>query len=189
MPVIKLSQQIIDSHDLQCPSGKKRIEYCDIDLPGLYVLVGSNNTIKSYFLRFRSPDNGRTTHVKLGRTTDIELDEARRRAKTLKAEITLGADPRADEKAKKAILSFHEFFQEHYLPHAKVHNRGWKKKSQMYDLRLNLLAISAWTRSNVTRSSHGTSHCGRMVYHQHIQIASLRFFAIFLTRLLSMRCW
>jgi site-specific recombinase XerD len=74
--------------------------------------------------------------MKLGRTTDIDLDEARKRAKTLKAEIILGKDPRADEKAKKAVPTFDEFFREHYLPHAKVHNRGWKKKSQMYDLRL-----------------------------------------------------
>jgi len=67
----------------------------------------------------------------------MELDEARKRAKKLKSEIMLGADPRADEKARKAVLSFGEFFKDHYLPHAKVHNRGHKKKSQMYDLRLH----------------------------------------------------
>ena len=33
MPVIKLSQQIIDNQDLQCPDGKRRTEYCDKDLP------------------------------------------------------------------------------------------------------------------------------------------------------------
>ena len=135
MPVVKLTQELIDSGELQCPPTKLRTEFCDSTQPGLYLLVSKGN-VKSYFLRFKSPDTGRTTHIKLGRTTDIDLDEARRRAKKLRAEITLGKDPRADEKAKKAVPTFDEFFQDHYLPHAKVHNRGWKKKSQMYDLRL-----------------------------------------------------
>ena len=133
MPVIKLSQQAIDS--LQCPASKSRIEYCYKDMTGLYVLVSSKSNIKSYFLRHRD-ENGKTCHQKLGRTTDIDLDEARRRAKILKAEITLGKDPSADKKAKKAVLTFDVFFREHYLPHTKVHNRGHKKKLQMYDLRL-----------------------------------------------------
>jgi len=34
------------------------------------------------------------------------------------------------------VPTFGDFFKENYLPHAKMHNRGWKKKSQMYDLRL-----------------------------------------------------
>ena len=133
MPVIKLSQQAIDS--LQCPDSKARIEYCDKNMTGLYVLVSSKSNIKSYFLRYKDA-SGKTCHQKLGRTTDIDLDEARRRAKTLKAELLLGIDRWANKKARKAVLSFDVFFREHYLPHTKVHNRGWKKKSQLYDLRL-----------------------------------------------------
>jgi len=89
----------------------------------------------TYYLRYRDA-NDKTCHQKIGRTGDMDLDEARSRAKTLKAEITLGKDPRADEKAKKAVMTFDAFFREHYLPHAKVHKRGWKKDSQQYDLRL-----------------------------------------------------
>lgn len=136
MPVVKLTQELIDSGELQCSPAKLRTEFCDSTQSGLYVLVSSKGNVRSYFLRFKSPDTGRTTHIKLGRTTDIDLDEARARAKTLRAEITLGKDPRADEKARKAVITFDEFFQEYYLPHIKVHNRGWKKKSQMHDLKL-----------------------------------------------------
>jgi integrase len=103
---------------------------------GLYCEVRATSPGQgTYYLRYNVA-TGKTCHQKLGRTIDIELDEARTRTKKLKAEITLGKDPRADEKARKAVLSFDVFFREHYLPHAKVHKRGWKKDSQLYDLRL-----------------------------------------------------
>ncbi|MGW8181763.1 MAG: tyrosine-type recombinase/integrase, partial [bacterium] len=80
--------------------------------------------------------NGKTCHQKIGRTVEITLDDARQRAKRLKAEITLGGNPQADRKARDAVITVDIFFQEHYLPHAKACNRGWKKKLQMYDLRI-----------------------------------------------------
>jgi len=38
MPIVKLTQQFINN-DLHCEAGKTRIEYCDSELPGLYVEV------------------------------------------------------------------------------------------------------------------------------------------------------
>jgi site-specific recombinase XerD len=62
--------------------------------------------------------------------------EARRRAKRLKAEITLGADPQAERNAKTAVPCFEKVFLEKYMPEATICNRGWRKKLQMYELRL-----------------------------------------------------
>src|SRR5882757_440915 len=106
MPVLKLTQQFID-HQLTCPEGKTRIEYCDSSeppngVPGLYVLVTATGNITTYYLRYKDA-NGKTCHEKLARTTDITLAEARRKAKTLKAEISLGADPRGQAKAQKEV--------------------------------------------------------------------------------------
>jgi hypothetical protein len=42
MPVIKLTQQFID-HKLQVPGDQQRIEYCDADLPGMYIEVRSTS--------------------------------------------------------------------------------------------------------------------------------------------------
>ena len=36
MPIVKLSESFI-RNNLQCPEAKSRIEYCDSELPGLYV--------------------------------------------------------------------------------------------------------------------------------------------------------
>ena len=65
------------------------------------------------------------------------VQEARRLVKLRRAELTLGKDPRAEEKNREAIPTFDQWFKE-YLLQAKVHNRssGWRKKERMYELRL-----------------------------------------------------
>ncbi|NOR81749.1 MAG: tyrosine-type recombinase/integrase [Methyloprofundus sp.] len=90
----------------------------------------------TYYLRYKD-DNNKTCHQKLGRTTDTTLAEARKKAKLLKAEIALGADPRGEEKARKAVPTYAEFFNEHYLPHVKPRKRSWAKDEEMFRLRLN----------------------------------------------------
>ena len=135
MPIVKLTQAFINNN-LQCPSNKSRIEYCDQELPGLYVEVRATSQGNgTYYLRYKD-STGKTCHQKIARTTDITLQEARKRAKTLKAEIALGADPRAEEKARKAVLTFEEFFEQHYLPYAKPRKRSWKRDDELYRLRI-----------------------------------------------------
>ena len=134
MPIVNLTQASISG--LKCPEGKHRTEYVDMGGTGLYLEVRATSPGQgTFYLRYKDANN-KTCHQKIGRTGDIDLGEARRRAKALKAEITLGKDPRGEEKARKAAPTFDEYFRDHYLPYAKVHNRGYKKKSQMYDLRL-----------------------------------------------------
>ena len=136
MPIIKLTRQFI-THDLQCPEGKTRIEFCDSDLPGLYIEVRATSPGQgTYYLRYKD-NNGKTCHQKINRTTDTTLADARKKAKNLKAEIELGADPRGEENAKKAIPSYSEFFEQHYLPYVKPRKRSWEKDEEMYRLRLN----------------------------------------------------
>ena len=132
MPIIKLQQHMISQ--LQCPAGKSRIEWCDIDVPGLYVLVSAVGKISTYFLR--SKVAGKTCHQKIGRTTEIDLAEARKRAKTLKAEIQLGADPRGEAKVKTGILTFDKLMEDHYLPYKQPRKRSYKRDEELYRLRL-----------------------------------------------------
>jgi site-specific recombinase XerD len=47
-----------------------------------------------------------------------------------------GADPRAEENAKKAVPTFSEFFEEQYIPLVKPRKRTWKKDLEYYNLRL-----------------------------------------------------
>lgn len=135
MPIIKLTQNYI-AHHLQCPEDKGRIEYCDDTLPGLYVEVRATSQGQgTFYLRYKD-SNGKTCHKKIGRTIDIDLIEARKQAKTLRAEIALGSDPRGQEKARQAVLSFTEFFVDHYLPYVKPRKRSWARDEELFRLRI-----------------------------------------------------
>lgn len=135
MPVLKLTAELIAEH-LQCPPGKTRIEFCDSEVPGLYaevrVTAPGHGT---YYLRYKDP-TGKTCHQKIGRTVEITLLDARRKARQLKAEIALGADPRGQVKAEKAVITWDDFFEAHYLPYVKPRKRSWARDEQLHRLRI-----------------------------------------------------
>lgn len=133
MPVIPLTQTIINQ--LKCSVDKQRIEFCDVSLPGLYVLVSAGSSTSTYFLRFKDA-NRKTCHTKIARTSDISLAEARTRALTLKSEIAAGNIPGKQVVPKLSAPTFATFFTDHYLPHVKGHKRSWEKDEGMFNLRL-----------------------------------------------------
>ena len=135
MPVIKLTQSFI-STNLHCESSKSRIEFCDMDQPGLYVEVRSTSQGQGTFYWRYKDGTGKTCHQKIGRTSDISLADARKQAKTLKAEIELGADPRGEHKRQKAVLTYSEFFEDHFLPFVKLRLRSWDSYESIYRVHL-----------------------------------------------------
>lgn len=135
MPTIKLTQDIL-SHRLKCPDSKLRIELCDTEIPGLYIEVRATSQGQgTYYLRYKD-EAGKTCHQKIGRSTEISLTEARKKARTLKAEIQLGADPRGKEKTRKAVITCDDFFMNHYMPYVTPRKRSWKRDEELYRLRI-----------------------------------------------------
>ena len=135
MPVIKLTQESISK--LRCPEGKRSIQYCDRDLPGLLLEVRSINPSRStWWIRYRNNASA-TKYLRLGHYPDMSLDEARQRAKTEKARIQLGADPRAENDAKMAVPTFGDFFEKEYILFAKSRKRTWKKDAEYFRLRID----------------------------------------------------
>ncbi|MDI1361808.1 site-specific integrase [Methylotenera sp.] len=131
MPVIHLTQSMISELTSQ---GKRRIEYCDKDLAGLFLEVRETGQSTWYF-RYRDV-NSHTQTTKLGGSIDITLAQARSHAKSLRAEVALGGNPRADEKAAKAVITLDDFFNDHYLAYAKSHKRSWARDEELYRLRI-----------------------------------------------------
>lgn len=160
MPIVKLSESFI-RNNLQCPKDKSRIEYCDSELPGLYVEVRATSPGQgTYYLRYKD-STGKTCHQKIARTADINLVEARKQARTLKAEIALGSDPRAEEKARLAVLTFSEFFEQHYLPYVTPRKRSWGRDEELYRLRIK--AVFGHKRLNqITRQQIQSFHTALM---------------------------
>lgn len=130
MPIVKLDQNFITN--LACPAGKNQIEFCCAEIKGLYVLVSAKAPGQgTYYLRYKDA-NGKTCHHKIGRIADVTLAEARKVAKALRASIALGADPRGEEKSRRAVPTLADFFNDTYLPYAKVHKRSWKRDLQLF---------------------------------------------------------
>jgi len=134
--LVSLNSEFI-AKELVCPPDKHRVEYVDKDgIRGMYVEVrASRNGEGMYYLRYKDV-HGKTCHQRIGSTRDISLADARKRAKQLKAEILLGADPRAAVRARKAVLTYSVFFEEHYLPFKKPRKRSWDRDEELYRLRI-----------------------------------------------------
>jgi len=170
--ITKLTTDFI-ANQLQCPDGQRRIEYVDRGGTGLYIEVRSTSPGQgSYYLRYKDA-NSKTCHRKIGRTTEMELDDARRQARKLKAEITLGADPQAELKARRSIITFDAFFRDHYLPHAKVHKRTWEKDLERTSCASGRRSAgTGLTRFGVRRSSRSTPVCAVRDCHPPTPITS-----------------
>jgi hypothetical protein len=138
MPVIKLTQQLIDSDKLSCPQDRRRVEFCDgrsrAAVTGLYLEARQNG--RSWYLRYRDSD-GVSRHTKLGSANDLDLATAREKAKKLRAEIALGADPSAEKKARKSTLTFDNFWTDHCYPYLKTRKKTAAKDDERYRHRLN----------------------------------------------------
>ncbi len=134
MATIKLTQGIIAS--LECPAGKRSIEYCDTDVRGLYLEVRkAGGGLGTWYFRYKGKSN-KTAHERIGSASDITLFEARQKAKQLKAEVSLGADPRFDERERLAVITYDDFFNNHYLPYVKPRKRSWDRDEELYRLRI-----------------------------------------------------
>lgn len=134
MPIVKLTQDFVNNQ-LICPAGKKRIEYCDKELPGLIIIVSPISQGGTYFLRYKN-SAGKTSYSKIGRTNEVTLIEGRKACKLLKLQIANGTDPADDKRVQKAVLTLSEFYEQHYKPYAAVHKRSASSDHQLYTCRL-----------------------------------------------------
>jgi integrase len=90
----------------------------------------------TFFLRYKD-DNGKTCHQKLGRSCDITLKQSRDEARRLRAEIQLGANPRAEARAKKQVITWNMLFTDYYAQHSQKHLRSYGNLEEMHRLRIS----------------------------------------------------
>ncbi len=102
MPKILLTDKLI-TNDLICPANKARIELCDTRVPGMYVEVRSTSPgIGTYYLRYKDI-SGKTCHIKIGRTTDVTLKQARERARNLPLRDSSRGNANARSRARLCV--------------------------------------------------------------------------------------
>ena len=90
----------------------KRYDVYDEVFPGFLLRVETGGT-KTYYLKYRSAT--RAQHMlKLGRTTDISLAEAREEATRKRGEIALGNDPAQERQRKRQGITLGRFLDDVY---------------------------------------------------------------------------
>ena len=127
MPVVSLTQSMISELNSQ---GKRRIEYCDKNSIGLFLEVRDSGN-STYYYRYKDV-NAHTQTTKLGCSTDLSLAQAKSHAKELRAQVALGVNFRAEEKARKLVITFDTLFTEHYLPYVKQRKRSWGRDCELF---------------------------------------------------------
>lgn len=121
MPREKLTSQFVQL--IYCDPHKKKEEYFDTEIIGFTVEVRPSGN-RTFYLRYTNA-SGKQKQYRIGRYGDITFDQARRKARELKAEITLGVGDPAEKKAEaKAVITYGEFSQQ-FLAHVKTYLKSY----------------------------------------------------------------
>lgn len=122
MPITHLSMKFVLK--AACPLGQSKIEYVDRQQEGFFIEVLRSGT-KSYYQRYLDT-HGRKRQIKIGRVGVVPLPDARKRALQIKADVSLGRDPKRARLDLRAIPTLKEFALARYLPHIQQTKRSWQ---------------------------------------------------------------
>ena len=183
MPVINKLDNNFIKNSLICPTDKRCIEFCCSVNKGFFVEVRQTDQGQgTYYLRYKNA-NGKTCTIKIGLTADISLKDARLKAKQLRADISLGKDPKAEILKHKQVPTLAEFMIEMYMPYVKKHKRTWRNDEQMFDKHIN--AKFGHLRLNeITRRAVESFHVG--LRNSKLSAATSDHYAKFIRRVLNL---
>ncbi len=133
MAVIKLNASSLAT--LKCPAGKRRVEYCDSDTAGLYLLVSETGQRTFYW---RTKVDGKTTHVKIGRISDITLAEARAEVRRLKEQQSSAAKQGnlSLDVVRIETMTMNDLWDEYYPFAQSTVPKSVKRLEQLWRLRI-----------------------------------------------------
>ncbi|WP_207062473.1 site-specific integrase [Motiliproteus sp. SC1-56] len=140
----KFSKKLID--ELPPTPGDSRsreTEYSDEACTGLRLIVNRAGR-KRYLLRYSI--FGKKKAIQLGEHGPFDVKEARIKANELKKMVANGIDPQAERDERRAVLTFKEFAEEHYLPYARANKRTFDKDES--NLKNHLHPV--WSEARIT---------------------------------------
>jgi integrase len=100
--------------------------------------------------------NGRPERIRIGPYPDLSLEQVRKEAEGLTAEIALGYNPAEERRAVREEMTFEELFNLYLEKHAKIHKRTWMEDVKNYNRYLSGLGKSKLSqiKSNDVLSLH-----------------------------------
>lgn len=105
-------------------NGKRKSDYFDLHCKGLLLEVRATGS-KTYYLRYRDI-RSRAHQLKLGDERDLSLAQARTLADKARNRIAMGEDPVQEKATAKAVPTFAQYIEQHYLPFVKTYKRSWQ---------------------------------------------------------------
>lgn len=134
---VHLTKRVIDT----AISKEKRYDIWDSELPGFGLRVGVTGT-KTFVLRYRAEGGGRGApkrHVTVGRFGALTVEMARRQAKQLLAQATVGEDPAKARNNKRGEMRISELIdlyekQGCYIQRGKRQGVPMKPRTKQYTL-------------------------------------------------------
>ena len=116
--------EALPPNDSQSKSTEK--EYSDIEVSGLKMLVGKNNS-KKFLLRYTW--RGRKRSIALGPFGALNVADARQVANEQKGLVSRGTDPKQEKLNQKQVVTLDEYMESRYFPLYSA-----KKRSERSDL-------------------------------------------------------
>jgi integrase len=106
--------------DITCTPGKSKEVYRCTEQTGFGIEVRASN-MKTYWFYYTNPQ-GKAAQTKIGGYSDVPFESAKRRAKELRSQVVLGANPAAEKAERKAIPLYKELARQH-IEHAETYQR------------------------------------------------------------------
>jgi len=134
-----------------------RAEYQDAKTPGLKIRVTQSGA--KTFSVVKRVKGGQPLRVTLSRFPEMSIEQARRQAAVILAEIAEGGNPAEVKRAIKGELTFADLFDAYLKRHALVHKKTGKEDEQRYkqylEKPLGKKKLSAITKDEITKL-HGS---------------------------------
>ncbi len=105
------------------PPGLDKMRHFDDRLPGFFAERRRDGV--TFYFRYRDK-RGRRPEIRLGHLGDVTVDQARKRAEELRAQVSLGGDPAADDRRLKAVPTLAAFADRDFLPFVRERLRSFK---------------------------------------------------------------
>lgn len=115
------------------PSDKPSVEYSDAIVTGLRLCVYKSGT-KAFHQRYVF--DGKKGSLRIGEFPGIGVEEARKIATEIRAQVDRGIDPKQLAVSAPVTPHFANFFEQEYLPHSEQHKRSHAADESKYRVHL-----------------------------------------------------
>ena len=134
---------------LPTPEQGQRATYHDAKIPGLQIRVTSNGA--KTFCVFRKV-HGKPERVTLGRFPEMTVEQARKRAAEVNAEIARGESPAGKRREQRSEMTFAEFWKEYLERYARIRKKPRTVEEDEKTFRNYLSDLAGRKLSKITKA-------------------------------------